>query len=222
MVELEDMRVPPTLEDGETVELVASGRQDAILRDDVVVVVTDDRIVVSPKRGRTVDGFEGEYGNVSIDLDSLSILRRSGLVRHTLEVVTTEEQIFELPSLSRDDAEELVEHVVERCVLDLTDYGRPTEGSNVGRTVLGVVVTALAALGVLVGLGLVVTGIALTLTFVGVFLGIFLGLVGALLAWGSWTVGAQAARWSFGAAAEWRRNADSFESAVEEPVEERG
>lgn len=217
MVTTEDMRVPPTLAEGESVELVVSGRVDALLRDDVVLVATDERLVVSPKRGRSVAGFEGEYGSVSIPHEDVAIVRRSGLLQHRLEVVTTESRVFELPALARGDATDLVALLVDACDLERTAYGRPDGERQIGRTAIGVLTIALAAIGVLAGVGLAVVGIGLMLTFVGFFLGLFLTLVGGLVTWGSWAVARLTALWAFGATAEWRDEERRGPPLVEEP-----
>lgn len=220
MVAQEDLRVPPTLQDGETVQVVVPGRHDSLIWADVGILVTDRRIVVSPLRGRSVSGFEGEHGNVSIPFEEVAICRRHGLRRHRIELVLEGGRIYELPSLERADAAEIVETISSAGDLERTAYGDPESSRSPTRTVFGAAAVVLGVAGLLLGLSLVVIGIGLMLTFVGVFLGLFLVLLGGLLGWGSAVAGRRVTLWAFGERAEWREPAGEAATSGQETVPE--
>ena len=179
---LEDMKNKPRLRDGEDTIVVAYGQLGDVVRKNVVVAVTTERIIVRPKRGRSVPDEESERGSVTVEFDEVDKIRCYGMVTKEIVVVCGDET-HELPPLP-NKSDEVVDAVVERAGLEETDWG----DSNAARGTKALVATVGGGVGLLVGIVGVLIGIGMILTLVGLIFGVFLALGSALLTKGSWAL----------------------------------
>jgi hypothetical protein len=179
---LNDMKNSPELREGETVEKVVGTQVGEVIRNNAVVAVTNDRLMIRPKRGRSVPDEEAENASLTIDLDEVEAIRRYGALTKQIEVVCGDET-HELPSLP-NGSEEVVDAVVKNNGLEKTDWG---DGSVV-RGTKATVATVIGGLGLLLGLGGILVGLGMTLTLVGLLSGIFTFIGGAFVTKVSWQI----------------------------------
>lgn len=191
---IEDMKARPNLREEERVLEVVTCKLGDVLRDNVVVAVTTDRIIVNPKRGRSVDE---EYANLSeaeIPLEGVDAVRRTGAITKTLEIVRGED-VHKLPPLQQG-SEDIITALQNELNLRQTEWGKQslsTRGSKI------LIAGSIGIVGLVVGVLSMVAGILLVLTIIGIIPGILLALGGGVVAVGSY----QLTVWAFNKEEEW-------------------
>lgn len=207
---LSKCKMAPELGHDERIKTSLSVGLGDVIRDNIVVVLTDNKLFVRPKKGRKVASELKDKSNFEVRLSDIQALRLQGTVTKNLEIETKDE-VYGIDSIP-NGAKDLVKEIVEIEGLEKSQWGQESSGKKAGKGLLG---TALAALGigagglaVVMGIGLILIGLLMTLTIVGALAGIPLMIVGYMIAFGGGVMGiggAKGGSWGFNSEKEWKR-----------------
>jgi len=205
------MKMAPKLEEGETVQASTEAKLGDVIRNNVVITVTDDHLFVRPKKGRKVANEEKDKSNIDIALDTVQAIRRTGGLTTKIVEVETQDDVYELPEF-HTDSKEIINAVVKTEGLKESSWGKEKKGKRAARGILGSVLAAIgfgsSIVSILIGLLFVLTGIAMSLTIVGAIIGIPVALLGIWIMTGGGmmgSLGSKSGGWGFRKEEEWIR-----------------
>jgi len=193
---IEDMKVQPELEQSEKVIANTGVKLGDVLRENVVIVVTTERLLVRPKRGRSIEDEHSESANIEIFLEDIDVVRRTGAITKTIEIVCDEE-VFELPPI-QNASDDIIDAIVEQERLGKTVWG---EESTAKRGTKQVAAGIIGLIGLLTGGIFVLLGIGGIVSIVGILLGIAFLIGGIVVVTGS----VKLIKWGFNKEEEWNR-----------------
>lgn len=203
------MKLAPSLRSDEREVFGAFGRVASVWFD-VAVVVTNQRIIVRPREGYSVDPEHRDLASQEWYLEGIESLRLEiGLGPASIEVEADGERKG-LPRMQHGKAKKVADAVVKEAGLRPSEWTQEGGAQKAGRGLVGGILSGLgiigAVIGAIVGVLLILAGIVLSLTIIGVVFGLPLIVLGVILLGGSGVFGAggaAAASWGFGRAQEW-------------------
>lgn len=195
---IQDLQVRPDLRDGESVLAAKGTKLGDSIRDNAIVIVTTHRIITGAKKGRSVDEEHDDKLNLDIELDTVDTLRRTGVVTKTIEIVTNDDEVYELPPLQNGSGE-IVDAITSQAGLGKTSWGEEGRAKRGTKKVVGGIVGVLGL--VIGGLGVVV-GIAGIVSIIGIIWGVIMLLGGAMIVGGSMKL----IQWAYSSEDEWDRS----------------
>jgi hypothetical protein len=177
---LEDMKMRPELADSESLLTIHQTELGSV-RKNIIIAVTTDRLLVRPKRGRTVSENQSDKSETSINLDDIDIMRAVGPPSSKrLEFEIENRGVVELTLNSGFD--EIINAIVDQGGFTKTEWGKQ---SLVQKTLKRLVGLSLGIGGSIIGFVIVLAGLIISLSLVGLPLGILLILIGIILMFGS-------------------------------------
>lgn len=206
---LADMKLAPALRSDEQAVFGAVGRV-ASAWFDVAVVVTNQRLIVRPRKGYSVDPEHRDRASLEWDLEDIESVRlETGLGPASVEVEVNGQRT-ELPWMHHGNAKKVAGSIVRVAGLRPSEWTEEGGAQKAGRGLVGGVLSGLgiigAVIGAILGIAMILAGILLSLTIFGAILGVPLILLGVFVLAGSGVFGAggaKAASWGFGQAKEW-------------------
>lgn len=194
---IQDMQIRPDLSENEEV-LIAKGTElGDVVRNNVIIAVTTDRVIVRPKRGRNVTDEYANQADFVIQLKDLDIIRRTGALKKTIELVCGD-VVYELPPM-QNGSDDIIDAIIQQEDFGKTNWG---EESTAKRGTKQLIAGIIGIIGVVVGGTFILLGIAAIVSIVGILLGIaFLG-GGFVISYGSFEL----LKWGFNKEEEWDRN----------------
>jgi hypothetical protein len=184
------------LTDGEKLVSTTEANLGDVFRTNVILAVTNKRIIVRPKRGRRVDDDLREMANSEIYLNDISAVRRTGAITKHIEIEVGSD-VVDLPPI-QDVMNEIIDAIVSEGGLGKADWGDGAKTRLLKRLVIGVpafIIMIPSAIGVLAG------GI-LMITIVGFLPGLFVALGSLGLTYFSYFI----FKWAFNKDEEWNRD----------------
>ena len=208
---IEDMKVRPDLGQSEKVVFNTGAKVGDVFRDNVVIVVTTDRLLVGEKRGRNIDEDLSEKANIEIQLSDIDVIRRMGAISKHIEIVC-EDSVRELPPL-QDGSDELIDAIVEQENLGKSEWGEEGKAKRGTKQL----VASIAGLGgLLIGALFTFIGFIGIISIIYILLGIPLLLGGVAIMYGSYKL----IGWAFNKEEEWDRSVSiRTDSKVDEGTE---
>ena len=194
---IEDMKVRPSLDENETVVFITGTTLGEAVRNNVIIAVTTDRIIARPKRGRNVDEDLSERANLELDLENIDVIRRTGAVTKSVEVVC-DETVWQLPPI-QNDFDGLIDAITSQAGLGKTSWG---EESTAKRGTKQFAAGIVGILGLVIGGIFTILGIAGIVSIVGILLGIAFLIGGLVISYGS----VELIKWGFNKEEEWDRS----------------
>lgn len=194
---IDDMKVRPSLNEHETVVFITGTTLGDVVRNNVIIAVTTDRIIVRPKRGRNVDQDLSERANLELGLEDIDVLRRTGAVTKSVEVICNE-TVQELPPIQNDFGE-LIDAITSQAGLGKTSWGEEgTAKRGTKQFAAGIV----GILGLVIGGLFAILGIAGIISIAGILLGIPFLIGGLVISYAS----VELIKWAFNKEEEWDRS----------------
>lgn len=194
---VEDMKIRPDLHGEEEVLVITGAKLGNTWRENTIIAITTDRILVRPKRGRNLSEDHAEKGNLEIELKEIDTVRHSGIVTKTIEIIS-DESVYELPPL-QNDSKEIINALVNTAGLKKTEWGEESTGQ---RTTKGLIGGIVGILGLILGVFFILLGIVGIISIAGILVGIGSLVFGVIIMRGSWEL----IDWAFNKQEEWVRN----------------
>lgn len=195
------MRVRPDLKEAENVIFTTEAKLGDVIRNNAILSVTTNRLLVQPKRGRSVQDEYNEKANIEVRLSDIDVVRRTGAFTKEIEIVCGD-NVSKLPPL-QDGSNDLIDAIIEQGNLGKTDWGEESRAKRGSKQLVAGIV---GILGFLIGGIMVLAGTLLILSIVGIIGGIITLVGGILIAGGSYYL----LGWAFGKEEEWNREAFGY------------
>lgn len=201
-------KLAPKLESDEEIKTSFGVLLGDVIRKNILVVLTSNRLFVRPKKGRKVASELKDQSNFEVILSDIQAVRHHGTMTKTLEI-ETEEDVYEIGNIQKGSTD-MVEKIVEMEALQKSQWGEESNSKKAGKGILGTMVAALGigagTVAIIIGVTLILIGLMMTLTIVGALVGIPLMIVGYMIAFGGGAMGiggAAGGSWGFNSEEEW-------------------
>lgn len=207
---LSKCKMAPELREGEEVQKYFGVQLGDVIRDNIIVLQTDQRLFVRPKKGRKVKEELKEKSKYEVELSDIQAIRRTGALTKDVEI-ETKDQVFEVKSIPYG-SKEMIQNIAEIEGLQKGEWGQESSEKRATKGIIGTTLATIGigagAIGLIMGITLMVLGILFTLTIVGAIVGIPLLIVGYWVADGGRVMGmggAKSGSWGLNTQQEWKR-----------------
>ena len=190
------MKIPPEVMSDEHLISSAEATVGDVFRANVIVAVTNERIIAQQKKGRNIDDIYKEKLNHNIPLSEITAVRRTGVATKHNELIMSS-QIAEMPPLQYGE-NEVIDAVIEERNLGKTTWGDDRKVRLLKRVFIGLPALVVALLS---GIGFVI-GVLLIASFLGILVG--LGICISAYVFGR--ISFRILMWAFNREEEWDVN----------------